>query len=162
MNFYQVCFLDGKSHFSHQVQSYILPAYLVTLWTFFSKDPPICHPIHMKGLPKSKLGRIEIGSNIAQNHSSSHEEVIAGHYLPQFNEKLTKGNIAQNHSSSHEEVISGHYLPEFTLKVDQKCNYVKLESVRTLLRITRLDHRKSYLVIICPNSHNKLTKSEIM
>ena len=34
------------------------------------------------------------------------------------------------------------------------------ESVRTLLRITRIAHRKSYLVIICPNSHANLTKSE--
>ena len=32
------------------------------------------------------------------------------------------------------------------------------ELVRTLLRITRLAHRKSYLIIICPNSHEKLTK----
>ena len=29
------------------------------------------------------------------------------------------------------------------------------ESVRTLLRITHLAHRKSYLVIVCPNSHEK-------
>ena len=36
-----------------------------------------------------------------------------------------------------------------------------LESVRTLLRITRLVHRKSYLVIIWPISYEKLTKSEI-
>ena len=28
-------------------------------------------------------------------------------------------------------------------------------------RITHLAHRKSYLVIICPNSHENLTKSEI-
>ena len=40
-------------------------------------------------------------------------------------------------------------------------NYVKFKSVRTLLRITHLAHRKSYLVIICPNSHEKFTKSEI-
>ena len=37
---------------------------------------------------------------------------------------------------------------------------VKLELVRTLLRITRLVLRKSHLVIICPNAHEKLTKSE--
>ena len=43
--------------------------------------------------------------------------------------------------------------------VDQKWNYVKFKLVRTLLRITHLAHRKSYLVIICPNSHEKLTKS---
>ena len=30
-----------------------------------------------------------------------------------------------------------------------------------MLRITRLAPSKSYLVIICPNSHEKLTKSEI-
>ena len=43
-----------------------------------------------------------------------------------------------------------------------KLGQLKLEVVRTLLRITRLTHRKSYLIIICPNSHEKLTKSEIM
>ena len=53
------------------------------------------------------------------------------------------------------------YLPQFTWKVDQNRNKVKFESVRTLLRITCLGHRKSNLVIICPNSHKKLIKSEI-
>ena len=47
-----------------------------------------------------------------------------------------------------------------THTVDQNQNEVKFRSVRTLLRITHLAHRKSYLVIICPNSHEKLTKSE--
>ena len=60
------------------------------------------------------------------------------------------------------EVVSGHYLPQFTWTVDQKWNWVKLEFVQTLLRITRLTHKKSYLLIICPNSHEKLTKTEIM
>ena len=86
----------------------------------------------MKSWPKVKLGKVEVGLNIVQNHSSS----------PQ-------------------EVISGHYLPQFTYKVDQKWNWVKFKSVRTLLRITHLTHRKSYLVIIGPNSQEKLTKSEI-
>ena len=36
---------------------------------------------------KVKLGR----SNIAQNHSSSLQEVISGHYLPKF--KLTNSEI---------------------------------------------------------------------
>ena len=36
-----------------------------------------------------------------------------------------------------------------------------MESVWTLLRITLLVHWKSYLIIICPNSHDKFTKSEI-
>ena len=61
-------------------------------------------------------------------------------------------NIAQNYSL----VISGHYLPQFTLKVDQKCNHVKLQSVQTLLKITHLASRNLYLVIICPNSYEKL------
>ena len=53
------------------------------------------------------------------------------------------------------------YLPQYTYKVYQNQNQVKFRSVQTLLRITHLAHRKSYLVIICPNSHEKLTKSEI-
>ena len=70
-------------------------------------------------------------------------------------------NIAQNHSSSPYEVISGQYLPQFIWKVDQEWNYVKLESVRSLLKITRLVYMKSYLAIIGPNSHEMLTKYEI-
>ena len=38
----------------------------------------------MKSWPKEKLGQAEVGSNIAQNHSSSPYEVIYGHYWPQF------------------------------------------------------------------------------
>ena len=48
-----------------------------------------------------------------------------------------------------------------SIKVDQNQNYVKLESVRTLLIITHLDHWKSYLVIICPNVQEQLTKSKL-
>ena len=44
---------------------------------------------------------------------------------------------------------------------DKKLTKGEIRSVRTLLRITHLAHRKSYLVIICPNSHETLTKSEI-
>ena len=36
-----------------------------------------------------------------------------------------------------------------------------MESIRTLLRITRMTHIKSCLIIIYPNSHAKLTTSEI-
>ena len=46
-------------------------------------------------------------------------------------------------------------------KVDPKRNWVKFKSVRTLLRITWLADRKSYVVIICASSCEKLTKSEI-
>ena len=45
--------------------------------------------------------------------------------------------------------------------VDQKQNWVKLKSVRTLLRIACLADTKSYVVIICASSCKKLTKSEI-
>ena len=69
-------------------------------------------PVHMQSLPKSKLGKVGVGSNIAG-------------------------------------------------QIDQHLYYVKLESVRKLLRITRLAHKKSYLVIICRNSLQKLTKTEI-
>ena len=42
-------------------------------------------------------------------------------------------------------------------------NWVKLQSVRTSLRITCLaDYMKLYVVIICANSCEKLTKSEIV
>ena len=91
----------------------------------------ICPNSHEK-LTKSKLGQVGVGSNIAQNHSSS----------PQ-------------------EGISGHYLPQFIWKVDQNWNQVKLESVWTLLKITHPASRKSYLVMFCPNSHEKFTKIEI-
>ena len=79
-----------------------------------------------------KLGKIQVGSNIAQNiaHLAQRKSylVIIG---PNSDEKLTKSLLGQ-------------------IQVGQ-----------TLLRITHLAHMKSYLVIICPNSHEKLTKSEI-
>ena len=46
------------------------------------------------------------------------------------------------------------------VKVYQKQNWVKLKSVQTLLRITCLADRKSYVVIVCVNACEKLTKSE--
>ena len=36
-------------------------------------------------------------------------------------------NIAQNHSSSLQEVISGHYLPQFTYKIDQRKSVALIE-----------------------------------
>ena len=47
----------------------------------------------MKSWPKEKLGQVEVGSNIAQNHSSNPCELIYGHYLPNSYEKLTKSEI---------------------------------------------------------------------
>ena len=51
---------------------------------------------------------------------------------------------------------------QFMSKVDQKRNWVKLKSVRTLLSIACLANRKSYVVIICANSCEKLTKIKYM
>ena len=59
------------------------------------------------------------------------------------------------------EVIYGHYSPKCIWKVDQRWNQVKLESAQTLLKIIHLASRKSYLVIIFPNSHDKLTKIKL-
>ena len=42
----------------------------------------------MKIWPKSKVGQIGVGSNIAQNHSSSLQAVLSGHYLLQFTCKI--------------------------------------------------------------------------
>ena len=47
-------------------------------------------------------------------------------------------------------VISDHYLSHFTYKVGVGST-----------RITRLIQGKSYLVIICPNSHKTLTESKL-
>ena len=52
------------------------------------------------------------------------------------------------------------YVPILS-KVYQKRNFVKLKSVRTLLRIACVADRKSYVVIICASSCEKFTKSEI-
>ena len=41
-------------------------------------------PVHMKSLPKLKLGQVEVNSNIAQNHFHSSQEVILAYYLHKF------------------------------------------------------------------------------
>ena len=41
----------------------------------------------MKSWPKVKLGQVGVGLNIAQNHFSSPQEVISGHYLPPIHMK---------------------------------------------------------------------------
>ena len=74
----------------------------------------------MKIWPQVKLGQVEVGLNIAQNHSSN--EVISGHYLPQCIWKIDQrwnwvklgvgSNIAQKHWSS--EVISGNAYEKLT------------------------------------------------
>ena len=52
------------------------------------------------------------------------------------------------------------YVPILS-KVYQNINFVKLKSVRTLLRIACVADRKSYVVIICASSCEKFTKSKI-
>ena len=42
---------------------------------------------------KVKSGKVGIGSNIAQNHSSHLYEVLSVHYLPNSHEKFTKSEI---------------------------------------------------------------------
>ena len=63
----------------------------------------------MKSWPKVKLGQVQVGSNIAQNHSSSKYEVIWSLFVPIHMKSWPKvklgqvevgSNIAQNHSSS--------------------------------------------------------------
>ena len=71
-------------------------------------------------------------------------------------------NFSLNRLISQDWAIGSHiwplYLPQKLIK--SEILKVKLESVLTLLRITRLAYKK-YLVIIYPNSHEKFTKLEI-
>ena len=76
----------------------------------------------MKRWQIAKSGKVGVGLNIAQNHSSSPYEVISDHYFPIHMTSLPKVKlgqvevglyIARNHSSSLYEVISGHYWPIF-------------------------------------------------
>ena len=50
----------------------------------------------------------------------------------------------------------------FILQEKLTKNVIRSKSVKTLLKITHMASRKSYLIIIGPNSHKTLTKSEIM
>ena len=88
-----------------------------------------------------------IWSSFTQIHMKSWPKVKLG-------QVGVDSNTAQNHSSSPKEVISAHYLPQFTWKVD------RLKSTKITQNHSSWP-RKSYLVIICLNSHEKLTKSEI-
>ena len=76
----------------------------------------------MQSLPNLKLGKVVVGSNIAQNHLPGLKEALYGQYWPNSLAKFTKIEIRS-----------------------------MLEAVRTLFRIIRLAHSKSYMIIICPN-----------
>ena len=67
------------SRFRHCSKSFIYP--------LGSHIRSLFAPIHMTSWPKS-LVQVGVGSNIAQNHSSSQYEVLSGHYLPQFTCKV--------------------------------------------------------------------------
>ena len=63
----------------------------------------------MKSWPKVKLGKVQVGSNIAQNHSSSTGSDIWSLFVPihmkswsgvKLGQVQVGSNIAQNHSSS--------------------------------------------------------------
>ena len=51
--------------------------------------------------------------------------------------------------------------PPIYPNTNTKLTKIKFRSVQTLLRITLLAHRKSYLVIICPNLNEKFIRSVI-
>ena len=85
----------------------------------------------MKSWPKVKLGKVQVGSNIAQNDRITHLGHTKSLFAPihvkswlkvKLDQVQVGLNIAQNHSSRAYEVISGHYLLQFTWKVDRKWN----------------------------------------
>ena len=128
---------SSSSRFEHCSESLIQPIGS-PIWSLFS-------PIPMKSWPKVKLGKVQVGSNIAQNHSSNP-------YLPQFTWKVDqkwnydKFNSVRTllriiHPTHIEEVISGHYFPQFTWKV--KLGQVQVSS--NIAQNTHLAHRKSYI-----------------
>ena len=118
--------------------------------------------------------KLESIRTLLRSTSLTHRKSYLIIIYPNSHERLTKSEIRSSwtrleycsesllvHVYRKSDLVI-HYLPQFIWKVNQRLIYVKLESILTLLRITHLAHRKSYLLIICPNSHEKLTKSEIM
>ena len=86
--------------------------------------------------------------NIPYQNATKHDtENVHGIFKGKENMKL-KQEACRSDSSAIYNWLSGH-----------KTSYQK--SVQTLLKITHLASRKSKLVIICPNSYGKFTKSEI-
>ena len=49
------------------------------------------------------------------------------------------------------DILVIDYLPQLTRKPHQTQYKVKSLLVQTLLRMTHIDHRKSYIVIVCPH-----------
>ena len=71
----------------------------------------------------------------------------------------------------YQDGINSIKRPQLSLNMFTTISYSKRKEIEIrqswslseyLLRITRLAHGQSYLIIFCPNSNEKLTKSEIM
>ena len=60
------------------------------IWSLFALH------IHIKSWTKVKLGKVQVGSNIARNHSSRPWEVIYGHYLKMTFRVITFHILGQN------------------------------------------------------------------
>ena len=70
-------------------------------------------------------------------------------------------NVYHSLSSPSSSRVAEYAYGNMWTDIAWKPDYVKLESVRTVLRITRSAHNKSYLVIISPNCMKKLTKVKL-
>ena len=114
-----------------------------------------------------KLGQVQVGSNVARNHSSSPWKSYMVIIYPIHMKSLPKVKlgqvqisykIAQNHSSSHRKSYLVIICPNSHQKLTKSEIRSNSSRFKTLLRITHLAHKKSYLVIIGPNSHEKLSK----
>ena len=110
----------------------------------------------LRKLTKVKFSQVEVGSNIT--HLASRKSYQVSFIIcPNSYEKLTKSEIKSSWSWFEHCSYLVIICPQFMWKVGQKCNQVKLESVRTLLKITHLASRKygNYLPPIHMKSWSK-------
>ena len=125
----------------------------------------------MQSWPKVKLGQVWVDSNLAQNHSSYQKKVMSYHYLHQITCTFDqKWNYVKLESVWALLIITFLAIGSriwslfvlFHINSQLKVKLGQLESVRTLLRIARLPIESRIWSLFFPNSHEKLTKSEIM
>ena len=91
----------------------------------------------MNILPKVKLGKVGVDSNIAQNHfAQSKGSHIWSLFVPIHVKGCQNVDLCQVGLSSNIAPYQSHGLLEVNWKVDQKRTYVIFGSVRTLLKIT--------------------------
>ena len=81
---------SSLSRFVHCSESLIYPLGS-HIWSLFA-------PIHMKSWPKVKLGKVQVGLNIARSHSYTHRKSYLAIICPYSHEKLTKGEIRSSSS----------------------------------------------------------------